>query len=238
VTERILYQFTLSPYCVKVRRILEYKDLDFATVEVNPFNRRQVRRLSGQTRVPVLVERAASDAGRGATVVADSTAIAAFLDRRYPGSPVYPADPGERARVAILEEWSDETFAGNLIPFKIFTPGNARRMVEQSKPFYPKHWYYEALYPLGPALLKGLNMRRRRGRSLASLRRDFLGDLDHLEGLAAAEPYLAGPRPTVFDFGVWGLLRTLEGLRGEELIASRPALASWYERLRALPPGS
>ena len=52
--------------------------------------------------------------------------------------------------------------------------------------------------------------------------------------MAESGTYLAGPKPTVFDFAVWGLLRTMEGLSGEELLGRRPSLAAWYERVRAL----
>ena len=239
--ERSLHQFTLSPYSIKVRRILDYKKLPYRTVEVNPFARGEIIRISGQRGVPVLVEEgltAAESAGHSAAqagapiVVSDSTRIASYLDARYPAPPIFPAGAEARARVALLEDWSDETFAGDLIPFKIFTAGNARRMVSQSKVFYPPRWDYELLYPLGPFVLHRLAARRRRGRSLSDLQRDYERDLDLLETTAAASPYLAGDRPTVFDFAVWGLLRTMEGLQGEELLARRNCLAAWYERMK------
>src|SRR5262249_32465216 len=134
--ERVLHQFTLSPYCVKVRKILEFKGLAYTTAEVNPFARRTVVRISGQRRVPVLVETPGD--GSPPKVIADSTAIARYLDERYPDRPVYPRDPEARARTVLLEDWSDEVFANNLIPFKIFNADNARRMVLQSARFYPQ----------------------------------------------------------------------------------------------------
>ena len=226
MTERLLYQFTLSPYCIKVRRALEYKGIPFRTVEVNPFARREVTRLSGQQRVPVLVER--GEAGSQAVVTADSTAIAERLERLQPEPRLYPADPAARARVALLEDWSDERFATDLIAFKIFTPGNARRMVEQSKPFYEPRWYFELLYPMGPVLLRTLARSRLRGRSLEQVRLDYERDLDVLERAAAGGRFLAGGEPSIFDFAVWGLLRTMEGLAGED--SSRSA--------RGSPPGT
>jgi glutathione S-transferase len=231
VTGKILYQFTLSPYCIKVRRILDYKGLPYRTVEVNPLSRGEVVRLSGQKRVPVVVD---PDGPGGRTVVADSTAIAEYLDERYPEPSAYPPDPGERARVALLEDWSDEKFAGDLVPFKIFSAGNARRMVAQSRPFYPAKWYHGLLEAMGPAVLRRLASRRRRGRRLEELRRDYERDLDLLDALASRGPFLAGERPTVADFAVWGLLRTMEGLEGEELLSHRPRLAAWYESLKEL----
>ena len=231
VAARTLYQFTLSPYCVKVRRILEYKRLTFTTIEVNPFSRGEVVRISGQPRVPVLVEEG-SDGSR--LVVSDSTAIAQHLDRVYPDPPVYPHDPAERALVALLEDWADERLAHDLIPFKILTPGNAERMVAQSKPYYPPRWTYKLLFKLGPAYLRRNTRRRAAGRTLEVLKGAFERDLDHLDALATEGPFLAGPAPTVFDFSVWGLLRSMQGLNGEELIGARKQLATWYDTVARL----
>jgi glutathione S-transferase len=40
--------------------------------------------------------------------IADSTAIIAALERRFPAPPLYPEDPAERARALELEEYFDE----------------------------------------------------------------------------------------------------------------------------------
>lgn len=230
--ERTLHQFTLSPYCIKIRKILDFKGLTYATAEVNPFSRGNVVRISGQKRVPVLVETPGD--GTRETVVADSTAIAQYLDVRYPDPPVYPRDPGARARAILLEDWSDEVFADTLIPFKIFSADNARRMVSRSARFYPRRLHYRMLLPLGPPVLRRLTARRRRGRSLERLRADYEADLTRLDGLARTAPFLSGEQPTVFDFAVWGLLRSMEGMEGEDLLARQVSLAEWYERVEAI----
>jgi len=231
VSERILYQFTLSPFSIKVRKVLEYKHLAYRTIDVNPFSRAEVVRLSGQPKVPVLVE----EHGNGPrTVVADSTAIAVHLDAVCPDPPVYPRDPAERARVALLEDWSDEGFARILIPFKILTGRNARRMVEQSKRFYAHRPVYELLFPFGPAYLRRIGRRLSGGRTLAQLRIEYERALDTLDALASRGAFLAGEAPTVFDFAVYGALCTMEGLEGHELLATRANLARWYASVGAL----
>jgi glutathione S-transferase len=231
MTERLLYQFTLSPYCIKIRRILEYKRLAYRTVEINPFNRRPVVSVSGQKRVPVLVE---SDGLGARKVVHDSTAIARYLDEICPDPPVYPRDPAESARVAILEDWADEVFSRNLVAFKFTQPANPGKAVELSKPFYPPKPIYKMLFPLGPLYLRREGKARAGGRAPAVVKADFESDLDRLEALASRSKFLAGETPTVFDFAVWGFLRTMEGLDGEELLRLRPALAGWYAAVAGL----
>src|SRR4029077_16636562 len=136
-------------------------------IEVNPFARGDVARISGQRRLPVLADE--GPRAGAPIVISDSTRTAEYLETICPEPPIYPSAPEARTRVLMLEDWSDERFAGDLIPFKIFTPGNARRMIEQSKGFYVPRWYYELLYPLGPALLRSLTASKRLGRSLARI---------------------------------------------------------------------
>ncbi|NEO50770.1 MAG: glutathione S-transferase family protein, partial [Moorea sp. SIO4A3] len=97
-----LYQFELSQYSEKVRLILDYKELDYRKIEVTPgVGQLELFQLSGQSKVPVLKD--------GDTVISDSTAIAMYLDRKYPDKPIIPTDPKERGLCLLIEEWADES---------------------------------------------------------------------------------------------------------------------------------
>ena len=95
-----------------------------------------------------------------------------------------------------------------------------------------------AARPISTTQIRTLARSRRRGRSLEQVRLDYERDLDVLERAAVGGLFLAGAEPSIFDFAVWGLLRTMEGLEGEELLAKRPRLAAWYARVKELPPGA
>ena len=101
-----LYQFELSHYCEKIRLILDYKGLPYRKIEVTPgIGQLDLFKLSGQRQVPVLKD--------GAEVIADSTAIAKYLDQRYPERPILPSDPKQRALCLLIEEWADESIGLN-----------------------------------------------------------------------------------------------------------------------------
>src|SRR6185295_10513993 len=95
-----LFSYKVSPYAAKVRSILRYKGIAFEERIVDPFDRRELKRLSGQIGVPIIQD--------GEKVVADSTAIACYLDEKYPARSIIPKDPALRARVFLFEEWADE----------------------------------------------------------------------------------------------------------------------------------
>jgi glutathione S-transferase len=53
--------------------------------------------------VPVLID--------GGEVIADSTAIALYLEERHPEPALLPREPRSRARVLLLEDWADTALA-------------------------------------------------------------------------------------------------------------------------------
>jgi glutathione S-transferase len=80
-----LYQFTTSPFCAKVRKILDYKGIDYELVEVDYVDRKELRAASGQIMVPALT------LDSGETIV-DSDRIAGRLEADYPEPAILPSD--------------------------------------------------------------------------------------------------------------------------------------------------
>ena len=96
--ERLVYQFPISHFCEKTRWNLDAKGLAFRVRDVVPgWHTVAMRRLSPRLTVPVLVD--------GGRVIADSVAIAAYLERTYPGAPLLPADEPSRAQALEHEAW-------------------------------------------------------------------------------------------------------------------------------------
>ena len=88
------------PFSTNVERValaLGHKGLATEWVDVDPADRGEVERLSGQPFVPVF-----ELDGR---VLVDSTVIIEELERLYPEPPLYPADPARRAEVEIFVDW-------------------------------------------------------------------------------------------------------------------------------------
>jgi glutathione S-transferase len=100
-----LYQFELSQFSEKVRLVLDYKGLAYRKIEVVPgMGQLDLFRISGQRQVPVLKD--------GNTVIADSTAIALYLDKTYPDRPIIPTNPQQKATCLVLEQWADRSIGG------------------------------------------------------------------------------------------------------------------------------
>jgi glutathione S-transferase len=85
-----LYQFVTSPFCSKVRKILDYKGLDYQIVEVDYVERKELIAASGQIMVPALrLEEVQGDGGVVETIV-DSDRIAMRLEELCPEPTILP----------------------------------------------------------------------------------------------------------------------------------------------------
>ena len=78
-----LFQFFPSPLCAKIRKILEFKGLDYEIVEVDYINRAELLAASGQIMVPALEL-------PGGEVLVDSAWIVTRLETLYPEPAVLP----------------------------------------------------------------------------------------------------------------------------------------------------
>jgi glutathione S-transferase len=75
-----LYRLAGCPYCAKVERKLDELELEYEAHNVNPFRflRSEVKDVSGQSGVPVLV-----DSAHGVEGMTESDEIVSYLERTY-----------------------------------------------------------------------------------------------------------------------------------------------------------
>lgn len=206
-----LYQFELSQYSEKVRLILDYKGLEYRKVEVTPgVGQLELFRLSGQRQVPVLKD--------GETIVADSTEIAFYLDRKYPDKPIIPTDPVARGQCLLVEEWADESIGvkgrkalvGALNQNRNFRtailPKNTPDFLKTLVGSVPSDF----LDLLGTGVGFG-------GEAVKQALRDLKQDLEALSLILEHRPYLIAEGPTLADLAVAGLSMVLKFPGGDYL---------------------
>jgi glutathione S-transferase len=92
-----LYRIRHSTNVERVALALAHKGLEAESVWIEPDDRSELRKVSGQTLVPVLVD--------GVEVVSDSTRILEYLEERYPQRPLYPEDTAPRAEMEVFVDW-------------------------------------------------------------------------------------------------------------------------------------
>lgn len=231
-----LHQFEASHYCEKVRLVLDYKQLTYKTIEVSPgIGQIDLYRLSGQRQVPVLKD--------GDEVVPDSTAIAQYLDKKYPEKPLIPTDPKQKGLCLMMEAWADESIGLN-----------ARKAMIGAFNQHPN--FRTALLPLStPELVKNvvgsvpsdllslIGAGAGFGGDAVKTATDILRqDLESLCLILSTQPYLCGEQPTLADFAVAGLSMYIKfpsalyvdlpagiGGKGVPGLADAPEFSSFWE---------
>jgi len=78
-----LYQFLSSPFCAKVRRILDFKGVEYEAIEVDFLERKELLIASNQMMVPALTL-------DGGETIVDSAKIALRLEELYPEPTIFP----------------------------------------------------------------------------------------------------------------------------------------------------
>ncbi len=109
----LLWHIPLSHYNEKVRWTLDYKGVAHRRQVVRSDYLWRAWRATGQGKLPILF--------LDGRAIADSTAIIAALEARYPEPALYPRDPAARARALALEDWLDEQ-VGPAVRAAIVTP--------------------------------------------------------------------------------------------------------------------
>lgn len=90
-----LYQFAISHYCEKVRWALDYKGLNYQSVDLLPGSHiKLIKGMTGSSSVPVL-----ADDDR---IIQGSAEIIDYLDKTYPDRSLTPLDPQTRQ---LAREW-------------------------------------------------------------------------------------------------------------------------------------
>ena len=204
-----------SPYCWRARFALAHKGLE---VETLPWHFTEMARLafSGQGKVPVLVD--------GTTVVADSWAIAQYLDRAYPDRPSLLGGAAGEAHAAFINAWADG----------VLNPGISRLIVADILPAlqpedqpYFRHSRERAFGRTLEDVVAGRETRVEEWRmSLAPIRL-----------VLRRQPWLGGHAPDYADYIVLGSLQWPRCISRFALLEQDDPVRVWQERGLALFDG-
>lgn len=222
--ELVLYDWGPSPFCLKVRMILEHKGLAYRRVPVLGPGILHVRRRGKIGKVPAL-----EIDGR---MVTDSTDIAHEIDRLVPSPPLLPEDGRQRALCHALEDWADEAFYFLGLWFQWVDPAGAAQ-VPQAFGGSPLG---RAAYVLYRRRVIGQVRGHGTGRKPAErVDADLRSELDAVEGLLVPGPFLLGESPFLCDFAVAAQLVYLSRPpRSKALMAGRIVLDAYLDRMRRL----
>jgi len=198
-------ELRFSPYCWRSHMALAHKDL---TVKSLPWRFHEKARLAtfGADKVPVLID--------GKRAVADSWAIAEYLEDHYPERPSLFEGPGGHAHAKFINAWADA----------IMIPGIARLVV---------HDIWLVLAPADQAYFRS-SREARFGTTLEEVQADrddrvdeFRKALSPIRQVLKTQTWLGGASPTYADYIVFGGLQWARVVSRFELLAKDDPVWAW-----------
>jgi microsomal prostaglandin-E synthase 2 len=227
-----LYQFTLCPFCNKVRAGLDLKGVSYNTIEVSPRTKVELPDLPAEAprKVPVL---RVDD-----RVLYDSTDILKALDEIFPDAPtLLPTDPQLRAEAERIEDWVDSEFI-RALPTVIYGTWRSAARATRTISKASKFGIFEGI---GVKMGGPMIMHMVAGRILKKAGRTdgmaWVGEcLDQFETWLGDTDYVCGDTVTIADVAMYGGISCVRDFPIYESIAGRPQMAAWIARMADIHP--
>ena len=198
-----------SPFCWRTRMALAHKGLSAETIPWC-FTQKDAIAPHKSDKVPVLLD--------GDTSVADSWAIANYLEDSYPDRPSLFGGEGGRAMGRMLNWWGDVTVIGGMFPLIVADiPGHL-------KPIDAAYFRKTREARFGQSLEQVVAGREK---SVESFRKS----LDPLRLTLRTQPFLGGAAPNYADYIVFGPFQWARVVSPFKLLAETDPVHAWRERL-------
>ncbi|MDB5315240.1 MAG: Glutathione S-transferase-like [Rhodospirillales bacterium] len=198
-----------SPYCWRTRMALAHKGLAFETVPWR-FTEKGAIAFANSEKVPVLVD--------GERSVADSWAIAEYLEDSYPDAPSLFGGPGGRAMCRMIGNWTESALHAGLAAMIVadipphLAPADRDYFVSSREKRFGK--------PLAEVVA---------GRETAVT--EFRRALYPLRTTLKEFPYLGGAAPNYADYSVFGAFQWARCVSDFAPLEPTDAVHAWRERL-------
>ena len=222
-----LYQIPISPFCDKIRRILDVKRQPYEIHNLKVLETvTRLRSLNPIGKVPAL--------DHDGKVISDSTDIAHYLEQTFPDPPLVPRAAAERALAHIIEDWADESLYFYEARLRFTFASNIARTAEML--LEGENGFMRAIGAIAaPRKMRDVLAKQGVGRKSEE---QVLGDVarhaDAVAGWLGTREWLVGERLTLADIAVFVQLTCIRSTaEGERILSTQPTVLSWMERVDA-----
>ncbi|XP_059636542.1 uncharacterized protein LOC132278702 [Cornus florida] len=220
----VLYQYEACPFCNKVKAFLDYHDIAYKIVEVNPISKKEIK-WSDYKKVPVLMV-------DGEQMVDSSDIIDKLFQRIHPEMSVDSLLDGDEDRK--WRGWVDNHLVHVLSPNIYRTTSEALESFDYitthgnfsfTERIIAKYGGAAAMYFVSKKLKKKHNIVDERA-ALYEAAETWVGALKGCE-------FLGGFKPNLADLAVFGVLRPIRHLKSGRDMLEHTRIGDWYTRMES-----
>ena len=216
-----IYQMEVSPYCDKIRRVLNYKKQAYEVEELSAF---AIKKVASIGKVPAL--------RHDETLIQDSTQIFYYLEEKFPEPALIPENLKQRALCHFFEDWADESLYNYDIAIHFSLRENQSRINAIAE--HEKGWKKKFMQKMGPTFARkqinaqGVGLKPRE-MLLEDIERHLTSISDYLGN---DSEWLVGDNITLADIAVFVQVYAINfAPQGAEIIERLPNLVSWMKRV-------
>src|SRR5512138_863768 len=195
-----LFGNELSPYSVKVRSYLRYKDIPHVWVVRDATTQEEFARHAKLPLIPLLLF-------PDGTSLQDSTPIIEQLESRYPEPSIHPSDPALAFLSALLEEYGDEWGNKPMFHYRWFYDADAvsasDRLARSMQPGIDGDALEQLRAAVRGRMVPRLNFVGSSAETKDQIEGSFHRQIDLLEEHVATRAFVFGGRPAFGDFGLF-----------------------------------
>ncbi|XP_020085501.1 prostaglandin E synthase 2 isoform X1 [Ananas comosus] len=246
----VLYQYEACPFCNKVRAFLDYHDIPYRVVEVNPLSKKEIK-WSDYKKVPILVvdgEQLIDSSGSYKSFQSSKIILSLFFSCSFPlpsctwfvltdiinklSKRISTDDFVIGEEEAKWRRWVDEHLVHLLSPNIYRTTSEALESFDYiakhgnfsaTERFTVKYAGAAAMYMVSKKLKKKYNITDERA-ALYEAAETWTKALD-------GKDFLGGSKPNLADLAVFGVLRPIRYLQAGRDMVDNTHIGEWYQRM-------
>jgi glutathione S-transferase len=204
-----LFQEPFSHWCVKARKILDYKQIKYEVKNVGYHDKRELMKATGQDYVPALVH-------EGKIVTYPD--VPDYLEKLVPNPSIYPN--GTKALAKAIEDWAHYRLEDIVWRYCVVDfPQTFKDDLER--------WVFVEMQELKRGPLELLRTRR------PALKADMESHLEIVQGLLSNHKFLLSETPSLADFATFGAISPLY-YAGDRIPSSLTKLQTWYSAIDSI----
>ena len=196
-----LYGSEMSPYSVKVRSYLRYKELLHSWLVRNADTQAEYQRYAKIQIIPLVVTPQDE-------ALQDSTPIIERVERDHPTPSIHPSDPVTAFLSALLEEFGDEWGNKWMFHFRwareVDQVSSAGRIARGMMPAATDEMNAGLAAQIRARMIDRVWFVGSSPQTAPQIEDSFAAALSLLDAHLATRSYLFGARPSFGDFGLWG----------------------------------